>query len=33
MVVEDGSSERDQISGGGLAAPIAKALMKAALDR
>ncbi|KQV22225.1 MULTISPECIES: penicillin-binding protein 2 [unclassified Kitasatospora] len=33
VVVEDGSSERDQISGGGLAAPIAKALMKAALDR
>ncbi|WP_457033962.1 peptidoglycan D,D-transpeptidase FtsI family protein [Kitasatospora sp. P5_F3] len=33
VVVEDGSSERDQISGGGLAAPIAKALMKAALER
>lgn len=33
VVVEDGSSEREQISGGGLAAPIAKALMKAALDR
>ncbi|GAA3055206.1 penicillin-binding transpeptidase domain-containing protein [Kitasatospora albolonga] len=33
VVVEDGSNERDEISGGGLAAPIAKAVMQAALER
>lgn len=32
VVVEDGSTERDQISGGGLAAPIAKDVMEAVLD-
>ncbi|SFD23128.1 peptidoglycan D,D-transpeptidase FtsI family protein [Streptomyces aidingensis] len=32
VVVEDGSNERDQISGGGLAAPIAKAVMEAVLQ-
>ncbi|MFH8802894.1 peptidoglycan D,D-transpeptidase FtsI family protein [Streptomyces sp. NPDC017936] len=32
VVVEDGSADRDDISGGGLAAPIAKAVMKAVID-
>lgn len=32
VVVEDGKANRDDISGGGLAAPIAKAIMKAVLD-
>ncbi|MFI5756024.1 peptidoglycan D,D-transpeptidase FtsI family protein [Streptomyces sp. NPDC051569] len=32
VVVEDGSAVRDDISGGGLAAPIAKAVMKAVID-
>ncbi len=32
VVVEDGSANRDDISGGGLAAPIAKAVMKAVID-
>jgi peptidoglycan glycosyltransferase len=32
VVVEDGSANRDDISGGGLAAPIAKNVMKAVLD-
>ncbi|WP_320784553.1 penicillin-binding transpeptidase domain-containing protein, partial [Streptomyces sp. CRN 30] len=32
VVVEDGSANRDDISGGGLAAPIAKAVMQAVLD-
>jgi peptidoglycan glycosyltransferase len=32
VVVEDGSANRDDISGGGLAAPIAKDVMKAVLD-
>ncbi|MFJ5922754.1 peptidoglycan D,D-transpeptidase FtsI family protein [Kitasatospora sp. NPDC092948] len=33
VVVEDGSSEAQQISGGSLAAPIAKAMMQAALGK
>ncbi|MBA2945349.1 peptidoglycan D,D-transpeptidase FtsI family protein [Streptomyces himalayensis] len=33
VVVEDGSANRDDISGGGLAAPIAKAVMQAVIDR
>ena len=32
VVVEDNQAERDDISGGGLAAPIAKDVMKAVLD-
>ncbi len=32
VVVEDSEAKRDDISGGGLAAPIAKAVMKAVLD-
>ncbi|MGQ4411110.1 penicillin-binding transpeptidase domain-containing protein, partial [[Kitasatospora] papulosa] len=32
VVVEDGNANRDDISGGGLAAPIAKSVMKAVLD-
>ncbi|GAA1358631.1 peptidoglycan D,D-transpeptidase FtsI family protein [Streptomyces beijiangensis] len=32
VVVEDGSANRDDISGGGLAAPIAKAVMQAVLN-
>ncbi|GHJ40285.1 penicillin-binding protein 2 [Streptomyces sp. TS71-3] len=32
VVVEDGSANRDDISGGGLAAPIAKNVMKAVID-
>ncbi|GAA1151825.1 penicillin-binding transpeptidase domain-containing protein [Streptomyces hebeiensis] len=32
VVVEDGSASRDDISGGGLAAPIAKDVMKAVID-
>nr|WSW68121.1 penicillin-binding transpeptidase domain-containing protein [Streptomyces sp. NBC_00995] len=32
VVVEDGEANRDDISGGGLAAPIAKAVMKAVID-
>lgn len=32
VVVEDGNANRDDISGGGLAAPIAKNVMKAVLD-
>ncbi|GGZ04184.1 peptidoglycan D,D-transpeptidase FtsI family protein [Streptomyces nitrosporeus] len=32
VVVEDGKAVRDDISGGGLAAPIAKSVMKAVLD-
>ncbi|MQS06392.1 peptidoglycan D,D-transpeptidase FtsI family protein [Streptomyces alkaliphilus] len=32
VVVEDGSAERDRISGGGLAAPIAKAVMEAVVS-
>jgi cell division protein FtsI/penicillin-binding protein 2 len=32
VVVEDSNARRDDISGGGLAAPIAKAVMKAVLD-
>ncbi|MEV6650155.1 penicillin-binding transpeptidase domain-containing protein [Streptomyces sp. NPDC051219] len=32
VVVEDGAAVRDDISGGGLAAPIAKAVMKAVID-
>jgi cell division protein FtsI/penicillin-binding protein 2 len=32
VVVEDGSANRDDISGGGLAAPIAKSVMEAVLD-
>ena len=32
VVVEDGDASRDDISGGGLAAPIAKNVMKAVLD-
>ncbi|GAA2278852.1 penicillin-binding protein [Streptomyces ruber] len=32
VVVEDGSANRDDISGGGLAAPIAKSVMQAVLD-
>jgi penicillin-binding protein A len=32
VVVEDGSANRDDISGGGLAAPIAKDVMKAVID-
>jgi penicillin-binding protein A len=32
VVVEDGAANRDDISGGGLAAPIAKNIMKAVLD-
>ncbi|WP_406452220.1 penicillin-binding transpeptidase domain-containing protein [Streptomyces sp. NBC_00876] len=32
VVVEDGKALRDDISGGGLAAPIAKAVMKAVID-
>ncbi|GGX93757.1 peptidoglycan D,D-transpeptidase FtsI family protein [Streptomyces minutiscleroticus] len=32
VVVEDGSANRDDISGGGLAAPIAQAVMKAVVD-
>lgn len=33
VVVEDGDANRDDISGGGLAAPIAKAVMKAVLKK
>jgi cell division protein FtsI/penicillin-binding protein 2 len=33
VVVEDGSANREDISGGGLAAPIAKAVMEAVLDK
>ncbi|NJP43038.1 peptidoglycan D,D-transpeptidase FtsI family protein [Actinacidiphila epipremni] len=33
VVVEDGSANRDDISGGGLAAPIAKAVMEAVLNK
>ncbi|WP_419996574.1 peptidoglycan D,D-transpeptidase FtsI family protein [Streptomyces boninensis] len=33
VLVEDGNANRDDISGGGLAAPIAKNVMKAALDK
>jgi peptidoglycan glycosyltransferase len=33
VVVEDGSANRDDISGGGLAAPIAKAVMEAVIDK
>ncbi|MFF9346709.1 peptidoglycan D,D-transpeptidase FtsI family protein [Streptomyces sp. NPDC014734] len=33
VVVEDGEANRDDISGGGLAAPIAKAVMKAVIDK
>jgi peptidoglycan glycosyltransferase len=33
VVVEDGSANRDDISGGGLAAPIAKNVMEAVLDK
>ena len=33
MVVEDGNANRDDISGGGLAAPIAKAVMEAVLNK
>ncbi|MFB6813239.1 penicillin-binding transpeptidase domain-containing protein [Streptomyces sp. NPDC056347] len=32
VVVEDGQANRDDISGGGLAAPIARAVMKAVID-
>jgi cell division protein FtsI/penicillin-binding protein 2 len=32
VVVEDGSANRDDISGGGLAAPIARDVMKAVID-
>lgn len=32
VVVEDGSANRDDISGGGLAAPIAKSVMEAVLN-
>jgi cell division protein FtsI/penicillin-binding protein 2 len=32
VVVEDGSANRDDISGGGLAAPIAKSVMEAVID-
>lgn len=32
VVVEDGQANRDDISGGGLAAPIAQAVMKAVID-
>ncbi|MEU8623837.1 penicillin-binding transpeptidase domain-containing protein [Streptomyces sp. NPDC048669] len=32
VVVEDGKANRDDVSGGGLAAPIAKAVMKAVID-
>ncbi|MER6101367.1 penicillin-binding transpeptidase domain-containing protein [Streptomyces sp. NPDC001832] len=32
VVVEDGQANRDDISGGGLAAPIAKSVMKAVID-
>jgi peptidoglycan glycosyltransferase len=32
VVVEDGSANRDDISGGGLAAPIARSVMKAVID-
>jgi cell division protein FtsI/penicillin-binding protein 2 len=33
VVVEDGAADRGDISGGGLAAPIAKAVMQAVLDK
>ncbi|UWE07313.1 peptidoglycan D,D-transpeptidase FtsI family protein [Actinacidiphila bryophytorum] len=33
VVVEDGAANRDDISGGGLAAPIAKSVMQAVLDK
>jgi cell division protein FtsI/penicillin-binding protein 2 len=33
VVVEDGAASRDEISGGGLAAPIAKKVMEAVLDK
>ena len=33
VVVEDGNANRDDISGGGLAAPIAKKVMEAVLNR
>jgi peptidoglycan glycosyltransferase len=33
VVVEDGSADRGEISGGGVAAPIARAVMEAVLDR
>ncbi|MET3961903.1 peptidoglycan glycosyltransferase [Marmoricola sp. OAE513] len=33
VLIQDAGVERDQISGGGLAAPIAKAVMEAVLDR
>ncbi|MFC6061181.1 penicillin-binding transpeptidase domain-containing protein [Streptomyces ochraceiscleroticus] len=33
VVVEDAAADRDDISGGGNAAPVARAVMKAALDR
>ncbi|MFJ2565835.1 penicillin-binding transpeptidase domain-containing protein, partial [Streptomyces sp. NPDC087568] len=32
VVVEDNNANRDDISGGGLAAPIAKDIMKAVID-
>jgi hypothetical protein len=32
VVVEDGSIDRDHITGGGMAAPIARAVMEAVLD-
>ncbi|NEE25873.1 penicillin-binding protein 2, partial [Streptomyces sp. SID7982] len=32
VVVEDGNANRDDISGGGLAAPIARDVMKAVID-
>ena len=33
VVVEDGNANRDDISGGGLAAPIAKQVMQAVLKK
>jgi penicillin-binding protein A len=33
VVVEDGNANRDDISGGGLAAPIAQGVMKAVLNK
>jgi penicillin-binding protein A len=33
VVVEDGNANRDDISGGGLAAPIAKSVMEAVLNK
>ena len=33
VVVEDGYANREDISGGGLAAPIAKAVMEAVLNK